>query len=179
MTFTEFLKRIPALNLALSGAAVALTKTVLQQRLIPDNLNWLTPAGILVSIIAFLCVFARVIPPRAKTLLIVAGFVSLISLIAMQIRLVEDFDFYGESYHELRGWKLSPNGEEMKTSLEQEFGRKLATYDVIKYSGHTEMFPLFGANWYLSSALYAGSFLAFLFSVIAVAGRFELDAKGS
>jgi hypothetical protein len=41
------------------------------------------------------------------------------------------------------------------------------------------MFPLFGANWYLSSALYAGTLLAFLFSVVAVTGRFELDAKGS
>jgi hypothetical protein len=74
MTFTEFLKKIPALNLALSGAAVALTKTVLQQRLIPDNLDWLTPSGILVAIVAFLWVFARVIPPKAKVSLIIASF---------------------------------------------------------------------------------------------------------
>jgi hypothetical protein len=102
---------------------------------------------------------------------------SLITLLALQIRLVESFDVYEVSYHELRGWNLSSTGEAMKANLEKELGKPLSLYDVIKYSGHTEMVPLFGANWYLSAAFYSASFLGFLFTVIAVAGRFELDVK--
>ena len=95
----------------------------------------------------------------------------------MQIRLVETFDFYQQSFHELRGWSLSEQGYAMKANLEGELHKSLSTYDVIKYSGHTDMVALFGANWYASALLYAGSFLIFLFTVIATAGRFELDAK--
>lgn len=47
MAFTEFLKKFPALNLALSGAAAGLSKTLLQKSLVPDNLDWLGGAGVL------------------------------------------------------------------------------------------------------------------------------------
>ena len=177
MTFTEFLKTIPALNLALSGASAGLTKTVLQQRLIPDNLDWLPSAGVLVSIVAFLCVFGRMIPKAARLPLVLLGAISVAVLITMQIRLVERFDFYGIPFHELRGWSLSPEGQVMKHNLEAAVGQSLPIHDVIRFSDHTNMVALFGANFYASAALYSASFLALLFCVIAVAGRYELDAK--
>ena len=74
MTFTEFLDRIPKLNLAISAAALALSKTILRKSLVPDNLD------------------------------------------------------------------------------------------------------LFGGSWYLAATCYTCCFLAFLFTVISVAGVFELDA---
>jgi hypothetical protein len=177
LSFTDFLKTFPALNLALSGAAAALSKTLLQKSLVPDNLMWLSGAGVLVAIVAFLCVWARLIHPSAKRWLILTAGVSLIGLLAMRIQLVEHFDYYGVGFDELRGWSLSPYGEMLKTNLETSLNTKLSMHDVIYYSDHALMVQLFGANWYLSAALYAGSFLLFMFSVITVAGRFELDSK--
>jgi hypothetical protein len=179
MSFTGFLKRFPAINLALSGAAAALSKTLLQKSLVPDNLDWLGGAGVLVAILAFLCVWARLISSRAKGWLILIAAASLVSVLGMRIQLVEHFDYYGEGFNELRGWRLSPYGETLKANLEEDEKHPLSMHDVIYYSDHRLMVPLFGANWYLSAALYSGSFLLFLFSVVAVAGRFELDAKDS
>ena len=177
MAFTEFLKKFPALNLALSGAAAGLSKTLLQKSLVPDNLDWLGGAGVLVAIVAFLCVWARLIPSRAKVWLVLTAAVSLLCLLDMRIQLVEHFDYYGVGFNELRGWNLSPYGETLKANLEKSVNSSLSMHDVIYYSDHTLMVQLFGANWYLSAALYAGSFLLFLFSVVVVAGRFELDSK--
>jgi hypothetical protein len=179
MSLTDFLKRIPAFNLALSAAAVAITKTVLQGRLIPDNMDWLAAAGILVSIVAFLCVYARSVPAKGTPWLILAALVSLVCLLIMHIRLVETFDFYGQAYRELRGWDLSSDGIAIKANLEKTLGMPVSIHDLIKYSGHSEMLALYGSNWYASATLYSGSFLMFLFTVIAVAGRFELDFKDS
>lgn len=177
MAFTEFLNKFPALNLALSAAAAGLSKTLLQKSLVPDNLDWLGGAGILVAVVAFLCVWARLIRSGAKAWLVLIASVSLICLLGMRIELVEHFDYYGVPFNELRGWTLSPYGEMVKANLEKSLNSSLSMHDIIYYSDHTLMVQLFGANWYLSAALYAGSFLAFLFTVIAVAGRFELDAK--
>lgn len=177
MAFKDFLNRVPALNLALSAAAAGLSKTLLQKSLVPDNLDWLGGAGILVAIVAFLCVWARLIRSDAKRWLILIASASLICLLGMRIKLVEHFDYYGEPFNELRGWILSPYGEMVKANLERSLNASLSMHDVIYYSDHTVMVQLFGANWYLSAALYSGSFLVFLFAVIAVAGRFELDTK--
>jgi hypothetical protein len=176
VTFLEFLRRIPKLNLALSAAAIGLSKTVLQKSLVPDNLDWLTSAAILVCIVAFLCVFARLIPLSAKKWLILVGALSLIWLLAMRIELVEHFDYYGVSFEELRGWSLSPLGESMKSNLEKSLNTSLSLHDVIYYSDHGLMKQLFGSSWYLAAACYAFCFLAFLFTVISVAGLFELEA---
>ena len=143
----------------------------------PDNLTWLGGAGVLIAIVAFLCVWARLIHPNAKRWLIITSAVSLICLLAMRIQLVEHFDYYGEPFDELRGWSLSPYGETAKANLETSLRVKLSMHDVIDYSGHASIVQLFGVNWYLCAALYAGFFLLFMYSVITVAGRFELDSK--
>ena len=177
MGFTDFLKRIPILNLALSGAAAGLSKTLLQKSLVPDNLDWLGGAGVLVAIVAFLCIWTRAVRSGAKAWLISIAGISLIGLLAMRIQLVEHFDYYGQGFDELRGWSLSHDGQTAKRNLEAALKTSLSLHDVIYYSDHSNMIQLFGANWYLSTALYSGSFLAFLFAVITVAGRFELDNK--
>jgi hypothetical protein len=176
MTFTEFLDRIPKLNLAISAAALALSKTILRKSLVPDNLEWLSDAAVLVCIVAFLCVFARAIQAQAKKWLIVLAAASLAGLLAMRIQLVEHFDYSGDSFNELRGWTLSPYGAMAKANLERSLHTSLSLHDVIYYSGHTLMVDLFGGSWYLAAACYSFCFLAFLFSVISVAGVFELDA---
>src|SRR5258708_7451841 len=50
-------------------------------------------------------------------------------------------------------------------------------HDIIYYSDHALIPQLFGSTWYLAEAIYAFCFLAFLFSVVAVAGVFELEAS--
>jgi hypothetical protein len=178
VTFSEFLDRIPKLNLALSAAALALSKTVLRKSLVPDNLEWLSDAAVLVCILAFLCVFARVIPVSSKKWFILAAGLSLAGLLAMRIQIVEHFDYYGEEFNELRGWTLSPYGATAKANLEKSLNTSLSLHDVIYYSGHSLVVDLFGASWYLAAASYSVCFLIFLFTVIFVAGLFELEASG-
>jgi hypothetical protein len=176
VTFSEFLDRLPKLNLALSAAALALSKTVLRQSLVPHNLEWLSDAAVLVCIVSFLCVFARLIPVGAKKWLILAAALSLSGLLAMRIQIVEHFDYYGEGFNELRGWTLSPFGAIAKANLEKSLNTSLSLHDVIYYSGHSLVVDLFGSSWYLAAASYSFCFLVFLFTVISVAGLFELDA---
>lgn len=178
VTFAEFLDRIPKLNLALSAAALALSKTILRKSLVPDNLDWLSDAAVLVCIVAFLCVFARVVPAGAKKWFILTATLSLAGLLAMRIQIVEHFDYYGEGFNELRGWTLSPYGTIAKANLEKSLNVSLSLHDVIYYSGHSLMVDLFGASWYLAAACYSLCFLIFLFTVISVAGLFELEATG-
>jgi hypothetical protein len=121
-----------------------------------------------------MCVGTRYSPRRWLILMAAA---SLVCLLGMRIELVERFEYYGVPFNELRGWTLSPYGETLKANLEKSLNSTLSIHDVIYYSDHTLMVQLFGPNWYLSAALYAGSFLIFLFSVVVVAGRFELDSK--
>ena len=177
MTFSEFLDRVPKLNLALSAAALALSKTILRKSLVPDNLDWLSDAAVLVCIVSFLCVFARVIPIGAKKWFVLAAALSLAGLLAMRVQIVEHFDYYGEPFNELRGWTLSPYGEVSKANLEKSLNASsLSLHDVIYYSGHSQVVQLFGASWYLAAACYSLCFLVFLFTVITVAGLFELYA---
>jgi hypothetical protein len=176
VTLTEFLDRIPKLNLALSAAALALSKTILRKSLVPDNLDWLSDAAVLVCIVSFLCVFARVIPATAKKCLILGAAFTLIGLLAMRIQIVEHFDYYGVPFNELRGWTLSPYGALAKANLEKSLNTSLSLHDVIYYSGHSLIVDLFRGSWYLAAACYSCCFLAFLFTVISVAGLFELEA---
>ncbi len=176
MSFETFLKRFPAINLVLATASAGLSKTIFQQSMVPANLNWLGGAGALVAITAFLCVWARIIENLHKAWLVALAGLSLVVLISMRVQLVESFEFYGETFNELRGWKLAPFGATVKANLESQLGSTLSLHDVIYYYDHTQIAQLFGENWYVSAFLYSGSFLVFLFCVVSLAGRFELDS---
>jgi hypothetical protein len=181
MTFLKFLKKIPAVDAALSIAAIGLTKTIIAQRFIPNNLDWLSSAGITVAIIAFLFVFARLVRPAAKVPLVITAVICFVSLLVMQVGLVEPLSPFGEPIHDLRGWKLSKGGEFIKHNTEEA----LHTTDMpihellVNNYGPSYMLQIFGDNWYLSVALYSGSFIMLLFSIISVVGIFEMEYKDS
>jgi hypothetical protein len=167
----KFLKGIPVVNAALAAAAGAISATIMQKTsLVPINLDWLSGAGIVVAIIALLLVAGRAFGTKARPWLFGVLCLSAAATFAMQIFLVETFDFYGESFRELRGWKLTPYGETLKANLEKSVNSPLTLHDVIYYSDHTLMPQLFGDNWYIAACMFSVAILALVFSFVALLG---------
>lgn len=160
-------------TLAVTIAASALCKTVFQEKLIPEQLDWLSSAGILVCIVCFF------LPLGIKTLklhrrtLITTSILSLAGLIVLRVFLVVPLNYYGNTYNYIIGWRMSPVGVEEKIKDDGWNGGNVNLRTFLEDAGHEEIPNIFGWSYSAAETSYWLCFLGLLASVVLLTNLAE------
>lgn len=171
--FGQLLRRIRATTLLLTTVSAGLCKYVFADKLIPEQLDWLSSAGILVCAISFLAPFAfKGIGSYARTLMILA-LVSLAGVIGIRASLVKQLNYYGTPHSYMVGWKMSEWGVQKMEKDKEKDGAPLSLETFLEDLGHADIPEAYGWTYYAACGAYVVALLGFLTSFILLSSALE------
>lgn len=184
--FLAYFKGLRAGALLIAAIAALISKEVVKTELVPEQLNWLSDAGVLAAMTALAAtpsVSAR--PNRALTKRFLIGMVCAFSfVIIIRASLVDEIEINGADHRYLVGYSLSKVGKVMEGNCligtDTRNLPHLPRYELIKCAGGNSIPTLYGKSYTVVLVVYLVSYLVFLgIFVLLVGGIFESEPQAS
>ncbi len=170
------LKKIRAGALLIAAVAAAVSKVVIKTQLVPEQLQWLTDAGVLAAMAALVLTPALATDPhRLRRRLIFPIFIALSVILIVRSTLVEEVSLGGSSYRFLVGTTLTSTGRTMEQNClkgtKTENLAHLPRHDLVERCAGVSWIPtIYGTSYVIVAILYVISYMGFLGMFVVLVG---------
>jgi hypothetical protein len=172
-------------GLGLGAAAAYLSKTIVKDQLVPDQIGWLGAAGCVTAGCILVIVYAhlRITSKKVIKLLSACLVLALVIVLVLRTAFVYDVSYENQTHHYLVGWRLTDYGKIARAKLAGGPDRadSLPPESLIKLAGPDKIPQLYGASYSLNQFLYMFAYLGLLACFSLLVGAIELhkDARAS
>ena len=179
--FLSYFKGIRAGTLLIAAVAAIVSKKVVKTELVPDQLYWLSDAGVLAAMAALAAIPSVNPRPRRRVTKVLLG-ISVFTfgaVVAIRASLVQEVEINRETRRYLVGYSLTESGKTMeKNCMEATHSTNVSHLPraelISRCSGPANIPDMYGSSYTLISIVYLVSYLAFLGAfVLLVGGVFE------
>jgi hypothetical protein len=179
-----YFKGIRAGTLLIAAVAAVVSKTVIKTELVPEQLRWLSEAGVLAAMSALAATPSVSTRPRKllTRILLVAMVMTFCAVIAVRASLTQEIEINRQSRRYLVGYRLTELGKTMEHNCMIATAAQnlphLPRYELIKCAGETSIPEIYGSSYTEVAAIYLISYLSFLgIFVLLVNGIFDSESK--
>ena len=164
----------------MAAVAAVVSKIVIKTELVPEQLHWLSDAGVLAALTALAATPSVNTRPRRllTVILLVVMATTFFAVIAVRASFTQEIEINREDHRYLVGYRLTDFGKTMESNCMAATGVQnlphLPRYELIKCAGETSISEIYGSSYTVVAAIYLIGYLTFLaMFVLLVNGLFE------
>src|SRR5438094_7371809 len=162
----DLLKEIRVGALLTAVVAAAASRVVAKTELMPEQLLWLSGAGVFVAIGSLTVTPKVYLPKRARRFLVTLVGLAFIAVVAIRATLVEEIEIRGKDYRFLVGTTLTDLGKVIEQNCLQGTNtqnlRALPRHELIRCAGDTSIPAMYGSSYAVVAIIYVIAYLFFL-----------------
>ena len=172
--FIAYIKQIKVAVLLIAATAAAISKYVIRDRLVPEQVDWLADTGVLVAMAA-LVVLPLYSGAHLRTILKVALFLSLTVIVGVRASLIQDRIISGRRHLYLVGFSLTPAGKTMEQNCMQAEGANnltsLSTSRFLRCIEPDDISKAYGRSYLVVCLAYSAAYMLFLGIFVILVGH--------
>lgn len=175
--FVSYLKELRVGAVLIATVAAIVSKKVIKTELVPEQLHWLSEAGVITAMAALAATPIVKVEPQKKSakVLVVVMFLVFCAVVAIRASLTEELEIRGDNYRFLVGTGLTDFGKLVEHNCligtRTQNLPKLPRYELIKCAGEESIPEMYGSSYRIVSIVYLVSYLVFLGIFVLLVGE--------